>query len=91
MLTVPVRQLNQHTAQVLDLVTTSGQPVAVTKNGRVAWHITPATVPASPLDALIGAGLATRPSFDLPLPAGPRPVPSGRPVADLLAELDGDH
>lgn len=90
-MTIPVRELNQHTAQALEEVTRSGQTALVTKNGTVLWHITPvAARPASRLDALIRAGLATRPEAILPLPAGPTPVPSGRAVDDLLEELDGE-
>lgn len=92
MLTIPVRDLNQRTAQVLDEITASGQAAKVTKNGVVRWQIIPASATAgeSRLEALIRAGLATRPQSELPLPAGPIPVPSGRDVGELLNELDGD-
>ncbi|MDR1152537.1 MAG: hypothetical protein LBK72_08710 [Bifidobacteriaceae bacterium] len=88
---IPVRELNQRTAQVLEDITISGQTAQVTKNGIVRWHIMP--VPAGPtsrLDALIRAGLATQPDATLPLPAKPHPVPSGRDVGELLDELDGE-
>lgn len=91
MLTIPVRELNQHTAQTLEAVTASGQTAQITKNGVVRWRITPVTAqPSSPLDALIRAATATRPQATLPLPSGPLPVPSGREVEDLLNELDSD-
>jgi antitoxin (DNA-binding transcriptional repressor) of toxin-antitoxin stability system len=91
MATIPVRDLNQRTAQVLEEITASGRTAQVTKNGIVRWHIMPVPAqPASRLDALIRAGLATRPEATLPLPSGPRPVPSGRDVAELLDELDGE-
>jgi antitoxin (DNA-binding transcriptional repressor) of toxin-antitoxin stability system len=90
-LTFPIRDLNQRTAQTLDAVTASGETAQVTKNGAVMWHITPVSPrPASRLDALIQAGLATRPEATLPLPRGPVPVPSGRGVDDLLEELDAE-
>jgi antitoxin (DNA-binding transcriptional repressor) of toxin-antitoxin stability system len=92
MLTVPVRNLNQRTAQVLDEVTASGQTAQITKNGVVRWLVSPAPPePLSRLDALIRAGAATRPQSTIPLPLGPTPVPSGRDVDELLAELDGEE
>jgi antitoxin (DNA-binding transcriptional repressor) of toxin-antitoxin stability system len=91
MLTIPVRELNQHTAQVLERIAESGEPAAITRNGKVGWHITPASGTVSRIDALIEAGLASNPVFDRPLPKGPVPVPSGSSVDQILAELDGDH
>ncbi len=91
MQTIPVRELNQHTARVLEEVTRSGQPVQVTKNGTPRWRIVPtAGGTVSRLDALIQAGQATRPQATLPLPPGPVPTPSGRSVDDLLDEIDGE-
>jgi len=89
--TIPVRELNQRTAQVLDEITASGETAMVTKNGVVRWQIAP-TAPASVsrLDALTRAGLATRPRADLPLPLAPTQVPSGRAVDDVLRDLDSD-
>jgi prevent-host-death family protein len=92
MITIPVRELNQNTARVLEQVTASGHPVTVTKNGTPRWQISPVQAePSSRLEALIQAGLATQPVATLPLPSAPTPVPSGRSVDDILNELDGDE
>ena len=91
MLTIKVRDLNQRTAQVLDLITASNNPALVTKNGVAHWQITPIQPGSvSRLEALIQSGLATKPQADLPLPDGPIPVPSGRTVAELLDSIDED-
>ncbi|MDR1767335.1 MAG: type II toxin-antitoxin system prevent-host-death family antitoxin [Propionibacteriaceae bacterium] len=89
MTAVAVKELNQHTSEVLDRVTAAGRPVAITRHGRIGWFIVPASGSASPVKLLIEAGLASEPNFDEPLPP---PIGKSREEVDrLLAEMDEDH
>lgn len=64
---VPIRELNQHTATVLERVE-RGESVEITNRGRPIARIVP--VPGGELDDLVAAGWVTPPTlprvFDVP-------------------------
>ncbi|GEA82708.1 type II toxin-antitoxin system Phd/YefM family antitoxin [Cellulomonas uda] len=90
MSTVTKRELNQHTAQVLEQVTPTHE-VVVTERGEPRWRVTAYTEPAAGLSRLIREGRYTPPS------ASPAPWHDGGPeytdaqVDALLDELKGEH
>jgi prevent-host-death family protein len=89
---VSVRELNQHTARVLERVSESGKPLTVTLRGEPRWEIAPASMSDdSPIDRAIREGRATAPLRDLPLPSEPLTAKSGLTVDQLLAEMEEDH
>jgi prevent-host-death family protein len=83
---VPLRRLNQHTAQVLARVE-EGESVEVTRRGRVIGRIVPVTGAAGELDDWIAQGRAvpaTAPGPWVP-PAGP--ATEGPPAGELVRAL----
>jgi prevent-host-death family protein len=92
MVAISVRELNQHTGKVLDEITASQQPAVITRNGLPGWRITPITDDTDdPVERLIQAGIVAAPDFSLPLPEKPHPIPSGRTVEELIADVSSDH
>jgi prevent-host-death family protein len=89
--TVTARELNHQTGRVLEQVTATGEPVAVTYRGQTRWRIIPVGDADRPLDRLIRAGQATQPAYDLPLPPGPAVTRSGLTVDELIAQTEADH
>lgn len=92
MRTVSKRDLNQHTASVLDQVTDRGD-IVVTERGEPRWRVSPFRGEDAPLVRMEREGRYTPPA------ATPAPWPSrpGGPryteaeVAELLDEMRGDH
>lgn len=85
--TVGVRELNQHTRRVLDVVR-GGESVTVTDHGRPVARIVP--IQTSPFDRLVAEG-----EYDLPVTTRIH-VPSieagsHRPSAEVLDELREDR
>jgi prevent-host-death family protein len=91
MKTVTMTELNQRTSAITREVTEGGETVRVTNHGKTVLRLVPEK-PASddPLQRLIDAGLATPArdpgAFD---PAG-EPVPTSRPLDELLEETRAD-
>ncbi|MFI6425246.1 type II toxin-antitoxin system Phd/YefM family antitoxin [Promicromonospora sp. NPDC050880] len=84
---VGVRELNQHTRRVLDVVR-GGETVMITDHGRPIARLVP--ILTSPFDRLVAEG-----EYDLPRttrihvpPATPEPH---RPTAEVLDELREDR
>ena len=58
---VPLRELNQHTSAVIEIVA-RGASVVITRNGRPVARLVPVAPPAPGLDHLVATGRATAPS-----------------------------
>lgn len=89
MAAVTKRDLNQHTAQVLDQADAEGA-VTVTERGVARWRIEPVTAPADPIARLAAEGRII-PAAAQPVPWGPvNPHRSPADVDRLLNELRAD-
>jgi prevent-host-death family protein len=90
--TVTKRELNQHTATVLERVG-GGVEIVVTERGRPRWRVTGYVEPVGGLDRLQREGRytppATRPT-DWPDHGAGAVITSAR-VDELLDETRGDH
>jgi len=89
---VTKRELNQHTASVLDRATKTGD-VVVTERGEPRWRVSPFTGQDAPLVRMERDGRYTRPASEpAPWPSHPGgPRYTDAAVAVLLDEMHGDH
>jgi prevent-host-death family protein len=80
---VGMRELNQHTARVIERVK-RGEVVEVTERGKLVARLVPAEPAPEPLDRLVAEGRATPPVL-----AGPIPMPPvlGDPNVDAAAAI----
>ena len=80
---VGVRELNQQTSRVIEMVK-GGATVEVTERGKVVARLVPAEPAPEPLAQLVAEGRAIPPTE-----AGPVPMPPvlGDPDLDVAAEL----
>jgi antitoxin (DNA-binding transcriptional repressor) of toxin-antitoxin stability system len=92
MQTVTKRELNQHTAAVLDRVT-EADALVVTERGKPRWLVSAVRDRESPLQKLEREGRYTPPaSTPAPWPTSPGGPPyTDAEVASLLDEMRGDH
>lgn len=92
MATVTKRELNQHTAAVLDLVTAT-EDLVVTERGKPRWQVSPVREPVTTLARLQREGRYTPPASEpAPWPRHPGgPAYTELETAALLAEMRGDH
>lgn len=90
--TVTKRDLNQHTASVLDRVTDTDD-VVVTERGEPRWRVTPFRSQDAPLVRMERDGRYTRPaSTPAPWPSHPGgPTYTDTEVEALLDDMHGDH
>ncbi|MDR1266332.1 MAG: type II toxin-antitoxin system prevent-host-death family antitoxin [Propionibacteriaceae bacterium] len=93
MRTVNKRELNHRTAQVLDHVATTGEPVTVTERGVPKWRVEPFGEARDPYARAIQEGRITPASNRSS--AWPPPPRAGRrtsaDVSRLIAEMKGDR
>jgi len=92
MRTVSKRDLNQHTASVLDQVSAKGD-IVVTERGEPRWRVSPFQGQDAPLVRMERDGRYTPPA---PAPAPWPSHPGGSrytesEVEALLSEMQGDH
>lgn len=88
---VSKRELNHHTAQVLDRVTPDN-PVTISDRGRPRWTISAYSEPLTGLDALERAGLVQRPiGSPPPWPPMQAPTRTSEELDAILEELKGDY
>lgn len=87
MVSIGIRELRQNASQYVRLAK-GGQRVAVTEHGKLVAYLVPAEEPNSILDRLEAAGEYRPPKGNLldVLPE-PTPLPDGRPMSDVLAEM----
>lgn len=92
MQTVTKRELNQHTAAVLDRVTTT-EDVVVTERGTPRWRLSPVGEQDTPLVRLEREGRYTPPAVSpVPWPESPGgPAYTDAQVDVMLDEMRGDH
>lgn len=92
MQTVTKRELNQHTAAVLDQVTDAAD-VVVTERGKPRWRVTAVRDHDTVLARLEREGRYTPPASDpVPWPARPGgPAYTAAEAEALLDEMRGDH
>lgn len=92
MQTVTKRELNQHTAAVLNRVT-DVDDVVVTERGKPRWRVTAIRDQDTPLERLEREGVYTPPALTpAPWPQDQGgPARSGNQVDALLNETRGDH
>lgn len=90
--TVTKRDLNQHTASVLDRVTDTGD-IIITERGEPRWQLSTYRGQTAPLVRLERDGRYTPPaSTPTPWPSDPGgPVYTDTDIAALLDEMRGDH
>jgi prevent-host-death family protein len=87
---IGVRELNQHTSQVLARVR-RGEVVEVTERGRPIARLVPVDVGLTLLDRLVGEGRACAPTAGGPIPMPPVWGEPGVNVADELASAREDE
>ncbi len=80
---IPIRELNQHTSAVLDLVA-KGHAVVITRDGRPIARLVPIPGPSSTLNRWVSQGLAIGPTISGPFARPPRSDGTARDVASLL-------
>lgn len=90
--TVTKRDLNQHTASVLDRVTETGD-IVVTERGKPRWRVSPFRSEDVPLVRMERDGRYIPPALaPTPWPASPGgPKYTDAEVNALLDEIHGDH
>ena len=80
---IPVRELNQRTSVILDLVA-QGQAVTITRDERPIARLVPIMGSSAYLDGVVAAGLAIAPTVEGPLPTPPRTAHPEKDVPALL-------
>lgn len=88
-----IRELNQHTSEVVRKVVTAGRPVTITSSGTpVRVALVPVERGPEVLDRLVATGRATPPSVRSPVivPAGDAD-PEFDVAAALVADRDEEH
>jgi PHD/YefM family antitoxin component YafN of YafNO toxin-antitoxin module len=92
MRTITAREFNHHMGRVLESIKETGEPVVITRRGSPGWTVISGAVEQDdPIEQLIREGKATGPSFEGELPDQPHPIPSGRTVEELIADVNSDH
>ena len=93
MRTINKRELNHRTAAVLNQVTSTGEPVAVTERGVPKWRIAPFDEPGDGLARAAREGRLTRASAAHG--TWPQPARLGKmtpeEISRLIAEMKGDR
>lgn len=88
---VPLRELNQHTSAVIDIVA-RGASVVITRNGRPVARMVPVARTVAGLDQLVATGRATAPVVRGPLLPPPVRGDAGIDLAHALsADRDGER
>lgn len=83
---VPLRRLNQHTAEVLDRVE-GGESVEVTRRGRVIGRIVPAVSETGELDDWVAKGRVVPAGASGPWSAPAGPAEGGPEAGELVRTL----
>ena len=85
-------EFNQKVSAITREVVERGEAISVTNRGRVVLRLVPELTGASdPVASLIAAGRATPPRSEQLQPLPEVPIPTSRPLEDLLADERDDE